>query len=145
MENNQAFNPLAWAAASNKNNAATDNGQSMTNLVDNLQSGGAAHKRAADNADAKAELMGLINELLKRGINITESYHDWIRVGFALAEELGAEGRDAFHQLSAMSSKYDPRECEAKWHSLLHANSGRVKGNTLFWLAQQAGVDTTSI
>lgn len=83
--------------------------------------------------------------LLARGINITEAYLDWIKVGWALAEELGAEGREYYHQLSAQSAKYNERECEAKWQSLLRSNSGRVTASTIFWLAEQAGVDIAAL
>lgn len=136
----EKFNPLEWAAASN-NNAATSKGQIKTGQVINHQGCAEAHPRTESDGDTKAELLAVINELLARRVNITESYMEWIKVGWALAETLGAEGREYFHQLSAMSSKYNERECEAKWHSLLRSNSGRVTANTIFWMAEQAGVD----
>ena len=138
------FNPLEWAAAS-QNTAATKNGQMKTDQVANHQCCAEVRQRAKFDADAKAELIAVISVLLARRINITESYIDWIKVGWALAEELGAEGRDYFHQLSAQSAKYNERECEAKWHSLLRSNSGRVTASTIFWMAEQAGVDIAAI
>lgn len=122
------FNPFAWLP---ERNASTyiDNEQFI-----NLHS----------DADAKVELLALIDKLVAQKVNITESYGDWVKVGFALAEELGEEGRVPFHQLSAQSSKYAERECEAKWRALLRANSGRVRGSTIFWLAEQAGIDIAS-
>lgn len=138
------FDPLAWAAASN-NNAATGNGQSQSAHVINPQSNTETYLRSTDDVDSKAELMAVIDELIARRINICESYHDWLRVGFALAYELGPGGCDAYHQLSAMSTKYNQAECEAKWQECLRSNSGRVTKSTIFWLAQQEGVDTASL
>ena len=48
--------------------------------------------------------MAVGQELLQMGANIAESYSDWFRLGFALADGLGAEGRDLYHQLSAQST-----------------------------------------
>lgn len=138
------FDPLAWAATSN-NNAATDNGQLHTDHVSNPLKYADGYLPSLDAGDGKAEINALINFLLEHGVNICESYHDWLKVGFALAEELGEEGRDAFHQLSAMSSKYNETECERKWKECLRSNTGRVRGCTLFWMAQQAGIDTTTL
>ena len=101
--------------------------------------------RQPRDTDAKAELLAVIDEVVSRGINITESYHDWLRVGFALAWELGPEGRDAFHQLSAQSTKYRQEECERKWHEVLRTSNGRTTGSTIFWLAQQAGIDVEAL
>ena len=140
----EKFNPKEWAAASN-NNAATSKGQPSSDQVVNHQSCAETKPRAKCNADAKAQLIALLCLLIARGINITEDYMDWIKVGWALAEELGAEGREYFHQLSAQSAKYDERECESKWHSLLRSNSGRVTANTLYWMAEQAGVDIAAL
>ena len=32
-------------------------------------------------------------------VNCTEDYRDWIKIGFAIASELGENGRDHFHNL----------------------------------------------
>ena len=140
----EVFNPLEWAAAS-QNIVATKNGQMKNDQVVNHQSCAEVRPRAKGDADVKAQLTALLCLLLARGINITEAYIDWIKVGWALAEELGAEGREYFHQLSALSAKYDPTECEAKWQSLLRSNSGRVTASTLYWMAEQAGVDIAAL
>lgn len=141
---NLKFDPLAWAAAS-QNNAAKDNGQAHADQVINHQSCAKAQPRTEQEADAKTELLAVIQELLARGANIAESYHDWWRLGCAMAWELGAEGRDYYHQLSAMSSKYNERECEAKWRECLRVSDGRTTKGTVFWLAEQAGIDIANL
>ena len=142
MEKN--FNPLAWAAASN-NNAATVNGQAHAYHVNNHQGCATAHTRTENDADAKKELLAVITMLIAKGINIAESYHDWWRLGCALAWELGVEGREFYHQLSAMSTKYSERECEAKWRECLRVSDGRTTKGTIFYMAEQAGIDITAL
>jgi hypothetical protein len=138
------FDPLAWAAVSN-NNAAKQNGQHKADQVTTLQECAEAHHRALDNADTKAEISAVVEELLARGANIAESYNDWWRLGCALAWELGAEGREAYHRLSAMSTKYNREECERKWRECLKVCNGKATRATIFWMAQQVGVDVAAL
>ena len=94
MEKSKNFDPLAWAAASN-NNAATDNGQIQTGQVNNHQCCAGVRPRTVDDADARAEVMAVVNELVARKINITESYGDWIKVGW---ERRGASPSTSYRQ-----------------------------------------------
>lgn len=135
-----SFDPLAWASVSiNKNDA-------NVNTVENVHTcSEQVINRQPRDTDAKAELLAVIDKVVSRSINITELYYDWLRVGFALAWELGSEGRDAFHQLSAQSAKYRQEECERKWHEVLRTSNGRTTGRTIFWLAKQAGIDVEAL
>ena len=90
MDNN-IFDPMAWAAASEAPKAEHVNYQQNTELE-----------------KAKATT----NELLRLGANIAESYDDYLHLGFALADGLGADGRELFHQLCAQSTKYREKDCE---------------------------------
>ena len=146
MDSN-SFNPLDWLASSVNKKVANNfvNGQKKSGQVINLKNGADKILHARDNNDPRAELLTLINQLVYFNINITESYRDWLRVGFALAWELGQEGRDAFHQLSAQSAKYDPQECERKWNEVLRTANGSSTRSTIFWLAQQAGIDVAAL
>lgn len=51
------------------------------------------------------------------GIDFTENYGDWVRIGFALAD-LGEVGREFYHVCSRQSSKYRPTECDKKFNNL---------------------------
>ena len=140
MENK--FNPLDWLAEQHASTAK--NVQPKAEKVNINQSSGEAHPRCYCE-DSKAELMAVISELLERRCNVAESYNDWWRIGCALAWELGPEGRDAYHQLSAMSQKYDPRECDRKWAECLRVSDGRTTRATIFWMAEQAGIDIDNL
>ena len=48
-----------------------------------------------------------------------DSYDDWLRYGFALADGLGEQGRDYFHRVSSQSSKYDSGVCDKQYDNCL--------------------------
>lgn len=82
-----------------------------------------------------------INQLLQRGINITEEYHDWVKVGMAFAGSYGEQGREYFRRVSSLSSKYDREKCDRKYNNLVKTTGGRVTVASFFWLCQQAGLN----
>ena len=84
-------------------------------------------------------------ELIARNANIAESYDDYVRLGFALANGLGSDGRDLYHQLCAHSTKYRQADCERKWQQCLHQADGRTSIATFYHMARQAGVDISAI
>ena len=60
-----------------------------------------------DNYDYNA----LANEVVRRGINMFESFDDWTKGAFALSN-LGRDGLDIFKTISSLSQKYNAAECE---------------------------------
>ncbi len=137
---NMIFDPMSWAAASdaNKQSAPTTNEQPQTAHVTN----------ATANAPLEGELakaQATCDELLRIGANIAESYEDYLQLGFALAEGLGADGRDIYHRLCALSSKYEASECERKWQECLLKHDGRTTIASFYKMAQQAGADLSAI
>ena len=122
MENR--FDPMAWAAAGDAPKA---------NIVNN--------EPCAEFEKAKAT----VEELLRIGANIAESYDDYLQLGFALADGLGADGRNLYHQLCAQSSKYRAQDCDKKWQECLAKHDGRTSIASFYKMAQQAGVDLSAI
>ena len=122
MDNNTIFDPMAWAAASDNVNKSAN--PSFGNELEK----------------AKAT----VDELIRLGANIAESYNDWWECGCALAE-LGSEARDLFHQVSSQSTKYREPDCEKKWQECLSKRDGRITIATFYKKAQSAGVDLSAI
>lgn len=85
-----------------------------------------------------------VSQIRQRGVNLCDSYHDWIKAGMALANELGEGGRQHFHAISAMSGKYDAANTDKKFSHLLKSGRGDVKIGTLFFMAKQAGCEIKS-
>lgn len=70
----------------------------------------------------------------------SDSYQDWLRIGFALANEFGEAGRSFFHELSRRSDKYDASDCDRKFNNCLKNNQGKITFATLVKLARDAGI-----
>lgn len=81
----------------------------------------------------------VMNQLRLKGANICDSYHDWLRVGMGFASTYGEGGRAYFHQVSSLSHKYDPGDCDKKFDNMLKSASGKTSVATFFYLAKQAG------
>lgn len=92
-----------------------------------------------------AKARATVRELLRRGANIADDYGDYVRLGFALANGLGSEGRELYHQLCSMSPKYREKDCERKWQECMRQNDGRTTIATFYQMAKLAGVDLSCI
>lgn len=92
-----------------------------------------------------AKARAVTRELLRKGANIADDYIDYLKLGFALANGLGNDGRELYHQLCSQSSKYSECDCEHKWQQCLRHNDGRTTLATFYNMAKQAGVDLSSI
>ncbi|HBF04973.1 MAG TPA: hypothetical protein DDW28_02325 [Prevotella sp.] len=69
--------------------------------------------------DRLIELM--VKALVGRGINITESYDEWTKCGWALKAH--PYGEQLFHDLSACSKKYNSAQTSQKWRQLGSSNT----------------------
>ena len=69
----------------------------------------------------------IVQELVGSHRNITESYDEWVKVGWALRSH--PYGLHLFHQLSRCSSKYNEAQTNLKWQQL--GNSQTVTYNYL--------------
>lgn len=58
----------------------------------------------------------IVEELVRNNKNITESYEEWVKVGWALRSH--PYGLDLFHQLSRCSQKYNEGQTNVKWNQL---------------------------
>jgi len=82
----------------------------------------------------------LIAELEERHIDITNSYKDWIKIGFALCTTFGEQGRGYYHRIGRMYPRYTPEETDITFSSLLTKNNGRTKLGSIIFLAREAGL-----
>lgn len=89
--------------------------------------------------DAEDKVMQLCREIANRGIDLTGSYDDWMKIGAALSS-LGESGRQWFHLCSAQNQKYNAAECDCKFNNLLRSNR-RIGIGTFFYLCKNAGLE----
>jgi hypothetical protein len=95
--------------------------------------------------DELGKAQAVCDELMLRGANIAESYDEYLRLGFSLAEGLGSDGHDIYHVLCSQSGKYRKDECERKWQECLSKKNGKITIATFYKMAQDAGVDLKEV
>jgi len=82
----------------------------------------------------------IITSLEKQRIDITSTYADWIKVGFALCATFGESGRGYFHRISSLYHRYSHKETDAKYTELMTRNDGSTTFGSIIFLAQQSGI-----
>ncbi len=88
------------------------------------------------------QIEGLISEIERRGLDITDNYsEEWLRIGFALADELGEAGRPFFHRVSRFSSKYEEGKADIQFNYCMKSRNKGVTIRTLFFIAKSYGID----
>jgi len=83
----------------------------------------------------------IAEEILKNKIDITDTYDNWIKVGFSIVNTLGENGRNYFHKISSNHSDYKYEETNKLYSNLLDSNNGGVTIGTLKYLAKEYGVE----
>lgn len=86
----------------------------------------------------------VFSQISSRRLDLTDDYHDWFRIGCAISSHYGEAGRDKFHMVSSMSSKYDSKACDDLYDILLKRGNRGVEIGTFLWLAKMAGIDISS-
>ena len=138
---NTFFNPLEWALGESSSNP-----QPRVETVNDRPHGGqVSNMTSVDFSTELQKARAVCDDLLSRGANIAESYDDYLKLGFALADGLGPNGRDIYHALCAQSSKYRERDCEKKWQECLSKSDGRTTIATFYDMAKLNGVDLSAI
>jgi hypothetical protein len=84
----------------------------------------------------------LLEYCQKVNVSVTESYSDWLRMGFAIAKVFGHDDRalEMFHAFSALSpGKYQPFETEQKFSHICKTTENKVSVNAVLRDAQKVG------
>lgn len=80
----------------------------------------------------------IIKQLIEQRIDITDNYADWVKLAFAFNAEFGEAGRQYFHDISAISAKYDQVKTDRKYDQC--KGSTRVTIAFFFWMCANNGV-----
>lgn len=72
-----------------------------------------------ESSEATLDKVARLTELVvRRGIDLTDGYSNWIEIGMALAN-LGEAGREFFHAISSVYPDYDRAKADTKFTNLL--------------------------
>lgn len=80
----------------------------------------------------------LTKEVVRRGIDLTDGYSNWVEIGMALAN-LGETGREFFHAVSSVYTGYDRAKADTKFTNLLRTTR-KVTIATFFHQCEVHGV-----
>lgn len=90
----------------------------------------------------------VVQQITEKGVDLTDSYSDWFKIGMALIAEFGESGRQYFHAISSQSPKYKAEENDkqyTQWLKSDHARSGTSYSiSSLYFMAKEAGVSIRS-
>jgi len=83
----------------------------------------------------------VVDQILERKIDIFHGYAEWRDIGFALTSEVGESGRETYHQVSSVHSKYDYKRTDKQFDKCLKDKGFGITISTFFHHAKQAGLD----
>ena len=93
------------------------------------------------------ELTAIIEHMIKqieekKIILGDDSYNDWFKIGCALSDGLGEEGRKYFHRVSVISSKYDKEDSDKQYNACLNGSKpgNKITISTFFHYTKKAGL-----
>ena len=78
----------------------------------------------------------LVRGIEQVGVDITGDYHQWMRIGFALASAFGEAGRGFYHRVSRFYVGYSNRDCNRQYDRCLKSGRGGVRLGTFVYLAR---------
>lgn len=96
------------------------------------------HTMSADATDTEKKVADYCRLIKQTGINLTCSYDDWREIGMALAD-LGEAGRQYYHIVSSVDSRYREAETDRKFNNFLQKTRS-IHIGTFFTKCHDAGI-----
>jgi len=87
----------------------------------------------------------LVAQIESKRIDMTANYDDWVKIGFALVDAIGEEGRSYFYRLSRFYPGYNSKECDEQYDKCLKSKNSGITIATLFYLARDSGMDISKL
>ncbi len=93
--------------------------------------------------DKSTDIENCLQQIERNRIDITGSYADWVKIGFAIADGFGETGRDYYHRVSIFYSGYNTDETNAQYTNCLKGNGkNKVQLASFFQACKDYGIDT---
>ena len=115
------FNPKEWNKISEEKNE-------LTKKINNSP---------MNDNDKSSQVEYMLSQIESNQTDITGTYEEWVKIGFALADCFGENGRDYFHRVSQFHPEYNIEKCNYQFDKCLNANGSGVKINTFFYMCFQ--------
>lgn len=86
----------------------------------------------------------VLNEIVQRGIDLTKTYHDWLMMGFAIADKFGDNGLQYFKAISQNNPNFKHQDCEKQYNRCLKSKRSGITIATFYYYAKLEGVEIYS-
>jgi len=90
-------------------------------------------------------LTNIADHLVEKSIDITMKREDWIKIGYAIANHFGEEGRSLYSKISSLHPKFTEQEVNKTYDGMLQKNDGSTSFASLMYILQQYGVRASEI
>jgi len=127
------FIPQQWEECSN------ENCQSVLPVLPECNQTAIPENRNAQ-TDCAEDVEHFVSLIEQRQVDIAPSYKEWVRLGFALADGLGENGREQFLRLSAIHAGCTREAADEQYSKCLHSKNSGITISTFFHMAKQAGI-----
>jgi len=87
----------------------------------------------------------LVAQIESKRVDLTANYDDWVKIGFALVDAIGEEGRSYFHRLSQFYPNYNHQECDEQYDKCLQSKNSGITLATLYYFARDSGMDISRL
>jgi hypothetical protein len=87
-------------------------------------------------SNTKIKVDKIISNILATGTDITGAYDQWFKIGCALANEFGEEGRGLFHSVSQFGDNYKIHETDNQFTKCLESSYDINIGTFFHWAAE---------
>jgi predicted P-loop ATPase len=90
------------------------------------------------------KVKNVIEEIENKQIDITENYENWIKIGFAFANEFKESGRALYHSVSKYNIDYKETNCNNQYNECLKSEIDKTKIASFFYIAKERGIDISN-
>ncbi|WP_235401235.1 PriCT-2 domain-containing protein [Leyella stercorea] len=117
----KTFSPEEWENVPSKNNTKDCNTSNVPFADSNTIE------------DTRAKVERVLSLIEQKGIDITNGYANWLKVGFALTSEFQEAGRGFFHRVSRQNTEYKASDTDKQYNKCLHMGMAYLLPHFFRW------------
>lgn len=89
----------------------------------------------------ESDFDNILQQIKDNQVDLTQNrYERYLCIGFALADAFGESGRDKYHLICSMASKYDSKNCDKQYDNCLKSKGDGVTMATVYYYAKHEGI-----
>ena len=128
----KTFSPEEWENVPSKNNTENSNTSNVPSVY------------PTTSEDTRAKVERIVSLIEQKGIDITNGYANWLKVGFAFTSEFQEAGREFFHRVSRQNAEYNTSDADKQYNKCLSAHGDGISIATFFQMAKDTGIDISN-